>query len=111
MIERRLGEHDLVIPTLYVLLKEGPMKTSDLIHHLMYILNPTGENLDPLHNRNDAKITQIVRNIVSHRIYKNNIINAGLVDYDEVAATLSLTNKGLSFLDSYFSKLIIEFLK
>ncbi len=108
MIRRRLFEKDLTLPVLYVLSKYGDVDTSALINLLLSILNPVNENLTPLRNRNDTKITQIIRNIVSHRDSEHNIINMGLVHYNEHTRILSLTEAGGQFFDEYIASLILD---
>lgn len=109
MILRKLSEYDLTIPVLYVLYTRGDMTTSDLKYNLLYILNPVGNNLDPLQNRNDTAIHQIIRNIISHRTNSKNIIYRGLIDYDSATGILSITDYGIAYLDDYnVSRLIAE---
>lgn len=99
MISRRLGEADLTIPVLYVLSTRGSMQTSNLKENILRILNPIGENLIPLENRNDSVIHQIIRNIISHRGSLSNIIGKGLVDYDENNGLLSITSLGKDYIE------------
>ncbi|MEX1378280.1 MAG: hypothetical protein AB1Z23_12520 [Eubacteriales bacterium] len=62
----RVSEKELVIPALYVISNNPNIKTSDLILELSNLINPTGEDLKNYGSRNDARFTQIVRNLVSH---------------------------------------------
>lgn len=111
MISRKLGEDDLTIPVLYVLFTRGSMRTSDLKANLLSMLNPTGHNLDPLVNRNDTAIHQIVRNIVSHRDQATNIINQGYINYDVNTGVLSITQLGVRRLDNFIINDIINYLR
>lgn len=110
MVQRKLGEGDLDISTLYTLNSRGPMNTSELKSTLKDMLNPTGENLDALVNRNDAKIDQIIRNLVSHRDdLQSNLIYRDLVRYDN--GVLSITDKGKASLDNHLVRDIVESLE
>ena len=109
MILRKLTEADLTIPVLYILYTRGEMTTRDLKYNLLYILNPGGNNLDPLLNRNDTAIHQITTNIISHRTNSTNIICRGLIDYNSRTGVLSITDYGISYLDNYnVSRIISE---
>lgn len=109
MITRKLGEHDLTMTTLYLLFTNGgSLNTAQLKNEIIETLNPQGDNLDPLQNRADSKITQIVRNIISHRPNRTNIINKGLINYDDLTETLSITNTGIQHLDRFIVNKLIE---
>lgn len=99
MVDRKLGEPDLEVSVLYILNKSGPLTTSELKEEIHRMLEPSGSNLDPLHNRNDVKIDQIIRNIVSHRSQSGNLIHDGLIDYN--FGTLSITDFGREQLDQF----------
>jgi len=109
MIQRKLSEDDLTIPVLYILYTRGAMNTSSLKRNILAMLKPSGSNLDPLENRNDTKITQIIRNIISHRNDSfNNIIRRGLVDYNSSTGVLSITQSGIQVLDNYIISNIVD---
>lgn len=105
MISRKLGEKDLTIPVLYILQTEGDMNTSSLKNQLLSLVNPVGINLMPLENRNDTAIEQIIRNIISHRESRSNIIGCGWVNYSEDYGILSITPTGINHLREYISNL------
>jgi hypothetical protein len=108
MITRKLGERDLTLPTLYILYTKGKLSTSELKDEIISLLNPGGENLDPLVNRPDTKITQIIRNIISHKETTTNIIFKGLINYSEFTGILSITEKGVTYLNKYISSKLIQ---
>lgn len=111
MIGRKLAEDDLTIPVLYALYTRGSMETSNLKNLLINMLKPTGNNLDPLLNRNDTAIHQIIRNIISHRTNSTNIIRKGLINYDSVTGILSITSAGIKYLDKFNTDSIIKAIK
>lgn len=63
----RIEEKDLILPTLYILKRDGATSTSDLIAELTAVFNPQGEDAAILNGRNDTKFSQKVRNLKSHR--------------------------------------------
>ncbi|MDO4303046.1 MAG: hypothetical protein Q4D94_03965 [Bacillota bacterium] len=84
-IINKLGEADITDAAMYVLLDAGEsLDTTTVKSRIRDLLEPAGVNNDPLVNRNDEVIDQIIRNIVSHRFdSQNNIINCGYIDYDD----------------------------
>ncbi len=108
MITRKLCEKDLTLPTLYILNSKGKLNTSELKDEIITLLNPGGENLDPLLNRPDTKITQIIRNIISHKETSTNIINRGLIKYSDITGDISITNDGIIYLDKYITNKIVK---
>lgn len=92
----RIHERDLVVPALAFLAErpEGVATTCDLIKHLEEKFAPEGEDGQILGGRADAKFSQIVRNLVSHRNTDKNPIKRGLMDYDANEHTLQITNFG-----------------
>ena len=63
----RISEPDLILPSLLMMsLNDGVIKTSELIAKLRGVLNPQGEDLEILDNRNDDKFSQKVRNLKAH---------------------------------------------
>ena len=57
-----------IIPIALDVIKSNPgIRTSSLIDKVRSIMNPTGEDLEILNNRNDDKFSQKVRNIKSHK--------------------------------------------
>jgi hypothetical protein len=63
----RITEKQLIVPALKVMnASGGTITTTDLIDELSKIMEPTGEDLDIIKNRNDTKFSQKVRNLKSH---------------------------------------------
>ncbi len=88
------SENELVIPALKVLYDNRPRKTTTttLIRRLREELNPTGDDLEILSNRNDDKFSQKVRNLKSH----NNLVKKGLANYKN--GEWEITEKGINYL-------------
>jgi predicted HNH restriction endonuclease len=63
----RIEEKALILPTLYIIKRDGPTSTTDLITELTAVFNPTGEDAKILEGRRDTKFSQKVRNLKSHR--------------------------------------------
>ncbi len=63
----RIEEKTLILPTLYIIKRDGATSTSDLIEELTAVFNPTGEDAKILDGRHDTKFSQKVRNLKSHR--------------------------------------------
>lgn len=67
----RTLENDLVIPALKILAdSEHPevgMPTTELAKKLREQIEPTEEDLESLQGRNDDRLSQVIRNLVSHR--------------------------------------------
>lgn len=63
----RIEEKSLILPTLYIIKRDGATSTSDLIKELTAVFNPTGEDAEILDGRHDTKFSQKVRNLKSHR--------------------------------------------
>ena len=64
-----ISEKELIIPSLIVIYNENEegITTSDLLSSLRQVLQPTGDDLSKLENRNDDKFSQKVRNLKSHK--------------------------------------------
>ncbi|MCK1238879.1 hypothetical protein MX111_05450 [Streptococcus uberis] len=92
----RILERDLEAIICYVLNIEGPLNTTQLRERVRSFLERHNElnqgDLEGLLNRNDEKVDQIIRNMVSHR-YASGIIYEGLVDYQD--GILSVTQDGI----------------
>lgn len=93
----RISENDLDAVVCYILMMNGnSLSTTELREELRdFLQRYNGLNsgdLDYLKNRNDQKIDQIIRNIVSHR-HESGIINEGLVEYN--GGVLTVTQKGI----------------
>jgi hypothetical protein len=61
----RIGENDLIIPTLKLLntATNNTLTTTELIQKLIVVMKPSKEDLVILKDRNDSKFSQIVRNL------------------------------------------------
>ena len=68
MINSRITESELVLPSLYLMTlnPQGCISTSELIRLLTQILKPKGIDAMILSNRNDTYFSQKVRNLKSH---------------------------------------------
>ena len=99
-MNHKISELDLDYPVLSILNNKGSLSTSSIKSLLKSYLKPSGHNLDPLMNRTDVKIDQIIRNIVSHRGESpNNIMTRRLVLYNN--GYWSITEKGKKQLEIY----------
>ncbi|MDD6826117.1 MAG: hypothetical protein PUE12_08420 [Oscillospiraceae bacterium] len=95
----KISESDLTNIVLYILKDHPNISTTALKCFIREFVQPGGENLKDLLNRNDQAIDQIIRNIISHRFdSSNNIIYRGLISYDD-RGLLTITNKGREYLD------------
>lgn len=92
----RISEADTYIPILRLLdnSPNGFMKTADLIKALEMVMEPHGEDAKILAGRADTRFSQIVRNVVSHRLSQKNLIAMGLVEYDKAKRGLKITTNG-----------------
>jgi hypothetical protein len=80
----------------------GIITTSELIDDLPnYIQVPEGSQ-EVLIGRTDSKFSQLVRNLKSHKSAKTNFVYQGYAEIYE--AGFKITDKGLDFVKSYFSK-------
>ncbi len=89
----RISETELILPALYILKVEGNKNTSELIHSLRKLLNPSGEDLKILEGRNDDKFSQKVRNLKSHNALTSQEL-ATEVQNNNNKTTFSITPKG-----------------
>jgi len=94
---KKFGEHDISYAILFILDKYGQLDTGSLKDLLRTEFIFEDENRAPLMNRNDEKVDQIIRNIVSHRKSSTNIINKGWINYDD-KKILSITSIGKEIL-------------
>ena len=70
-MEKRIQEHELLLPALYVIYLNGKANTTKIKKALVDIFNPQGEDAKLLAGRKDTKFTQIVRNLMGSH-YKSN---------------------------------------
>ena len=92
----RIYESDIKIPTLRYLKKQqsGFATTSGLISHLAGEFKPTGKDAETLNSRSDSKFSQIVRNMVSNRNHRGNVVNDGYAKYVRQRRGLLITESG-----------------
>lgn len=111
MIDKKLGEANIEFPILYLLDKQSrPLLTSELKELFMEFTQPVGINLAPLVNRSDEAVTQIVRNIVSHRNdSRSNMIYRGLINYN--GNFLEITDAGREYLEDLTADLYSHSMK
>lgn len=92
----RIEEKSLVLPSLYIIKRDGATSTSNLIKELEAVFNPTGEDAEILANRKDTKFSQKVRNLKSHRANNSMEIYTSL----DSKGRYLLTKDGEEYLDS-----------
>jgi hypothetical protein len=64
----RVQESEIIIPALRAASTNGGLiTTTELIQEMEAYFEPTGEDIEIIHGRNDTKFSQKVRNLVSHR--------------------------------------------
>ena len=98
----RIVEKELVFPALLVLaqakihLQNPKVSTSDLKKAIFSTIEDdlSDEDNAPLKNRNDSKVHQVIRNLISNKPLEKE----GLAVYDPEEKTLEITQKGLSFI-------------
>ncbi|MDB3946652.1 hypothetical protein N9404_01050 [Candidatus Pelagibacter sp.] len=96
-------ESELIPAALKIILdKPNGIATKDLIIELRNLMNPSGEDLEMLSNRNDDKFSQKVRNIKSHKTLEN---KGYAKFYDD---KFFITEKGVKFLNEVPSENLDE---
>lgn len=101
----RITEPDLILPALYVIQRQPGITTGDLIKELREIFNPTGEDAEILHGRNDDKFSQIVRNLVSHHTLDKKLGYTLLGGVGASNSTHTITGTGLNYLEENLNSL------
>ncbi|MDR3286010.1 MAG: HNH endonuclease [Prevotellaceae bacterium] len=106
-MNERIYEKDLRLPALYLIsIKNGKINTTELSQLLRDILEPSGEDLEIITNRNDDYFSQIVRNLTAS---KRPFVKNGYIKRDAKAGSpLFITNKGKHYLSEH--KLELEYL-
>jgi DNA-binding MarR family transcriptional regulator len=96
----RLFENDLRLPALYLIkLHNGKIDTSNLSQMLRDILNPSGDDLEILANRNDDYFSQIVRNLTAT---VRPFVKNGFIERDpKQGSPLFITEKGRQYLNEH----------
>ena len=95
----RTSENDLINPALRILaLAENPeigLGTTELAHRLREVLRPTAEDLETLQGRKDDRLSQVIRNLVSHRTLERRGLATYYKDDRTGRAFYRLTSMGL----------------
>ena len=73
-------ESEIARVALQVIGKYPGIHTSQLIDEIRGIMNPSGEDCEILHDRNDDKFSQKVRNLKSHNSLKDKVLTEGGMD-------------------------------
>ncbi len=99
-MDERIYESDLRLPALYLIsLKNGNINTTELSIMLREILKPSGEDLEPLKDRNDDYFSQIVRNLTAKT---RPFVKNGFVNRDSKSGSpLFITDKGKQYLTEH----------
>lgn len=100
----RIEEKSLILPTLYILKRDGPTSTTELIAELTAVFQPTGEDAAILDGRKDTKFSQKVRNLKSHRAINKMDVYTGLTP----SGRYTLTTAGEQYLSEHLEQ--IEYL-
>lgn len=72
----------------------GTLTTSQLILKLEAFMQPRGRDAQIARDRNDTYFSQKVRNLISHRDAGTSLVTRGLVQYDALNETLTITAAG-----------------
>jgi len=96
----RITEKQMRIPALRAMSSRqgGFVTTTDLIAELRTVMQPSGYDLQPLSGRSDDYFSQRVRNTISHKSQRGNIIHEGYAEHDEQAKGVRITPAGRAFL-------------
>jgi hypothetical protein len=99
-------EANMIVPALLFARESqaGKIKTSDLIEKMVELFKPTGKDAQIAKNRSDTYFSQKVRNLVSHKKSKTNLIGLGYASHFKVPGTrqggIIITAAGRDFLKS-----------
>ena len=99
-------EASMVIPALIYASQgqNGKILTHDLIEQMVDLFKPTGKDAQIAKNRSDTYFSQKVRNLVSHKEGKSNLIGLGYAEHFKVPGTrkggIRITEAGRAFLKS-----------
>lgn len=80
----------------------GEITTKGLIEAMPEYVKLSADHLAKNDSRKDSSFSQIVRNLKSHLATRTNFINQGYAE--DIPGGLSITNKGMEFVWSYFKK-------
>lgn len=91
----RIEEKSLILPTLYIIKRDGSVSMTELIRELTSFFNPVGEDAAILKGRKDTKFSQKVRNLKSHRD------SNGMDEWTAITSTgkYIITSTGLTYLN------------
>lgn len=100
-MNNRITEKNVIFPALLLLaqakfhLKDPNVPTSILKKSIFGNIEDdlSDEDLAPLKNRNDTKVEQVIRNLVSNKTLEK----GGLATYDNEKRTLQITDAGLAY--------------
>lgn len=100
-MNNRITEKNVIFPALLLLaqakfhLKDPNVPTSILKKSIFGNIEDdlSDEDLAPLKNRNDTKVEQVIRNLVSNKTLEK----SGLATYDNEKRTLQITDAGLAY--------------
>jgi hypothetical protein len=92
------GEHDVVLPVLAVLDADprGRLDTGTLRRRVKAVIPLDAADMQPLRNRSDRRIDQIIRNLKSHKATPGNPFAEGLLN--DVPRGFEITEAGRAFL-------------
>lgn len=97
----RISEKNLVFPALFILaqakvhLNDFSVSTTDLKKAIYARIEDSlsDEDLEPLKNRGDSKIDQVIRNLISNKTLEK----SGFAEYNSDDRTLKITAAGFNF--------------
>jgi hypothetical protein len=101
-----VSEANMIVPALTFARANagGKILTSDLIEKMVELFKPTGKDAQIAKNRSDTYFSQKVRNLVSHKKGKTNLIGLGYAQHFKVPGTrkggIEITKEGRDFLKS-----------
>ena len=102
-MDKRIKEKDLAVPAMKIMASQrsGSVRVGQLIKKLEEQLNPQGADAEILEGRRDTKLSQKIRNLVSHRLTSTSIIKKGYVKYSANDETLTITDLGRQYLKKH----------
>jgi hypothetical protein len=102
MTHFRTKEADLIIPALKVLMKwierQKVVPTNVLSKEIRQELVPTIYDLEPLKNRNDDRLSQVIRNLVSHRTLEKRGYAEYRKDFEFGLSGYVINRRGIEYL-------------
>ncbi|MEM6310741.1 MAG: hypothetical protein AAF754_11880 [Pseudomonadota bacterium] len=93
-----IGEQDVAVPVMQILDESllGELTTTEVREEVKRRVKLDQTDLQPLENRNDFRIDQIVRNLKSHKKTPGNPIFEGLME--DVPRGFRITERGRRYL-------------